>query len=112
MTHFDARWHDEIGIRMAVGAMQRHIVVMVLGRGLRLIAAGCVLGGLLAYVFSRFFAAWMAGAPSMDVTTVGLVCGLLVAVGLAASMVPAIQATRVDQLGRSARRMTDWFYCG
>ena len=33
MTHFDALWHDEIGIRMAVGAMQRHIVVMVLGRG-------------------------------------------------------------------------------
>ena len=88
----------EIGIRMAVGAMQRHIVVMVLGRGLRLIAAGCVLGGLLAYVFSRFFAAWMAGAPSMDVTTVGLVCGLLVAVGLAASMVPAIHAARVDPL--------------
>jgi len=88
----------EIGIRMALGAQQSSILKMILGKGARLIAAGIVIGLGVSYWLTRFLASQIWGVSVRDPWTFTAVLILIVFVGLAACLLPARRAARVDPM--------------
>jgi putative ABC transport system permease protein len=88
----------EIGIRLAFGAEQGDIRKLVIARGVRLLAAGLVLGVAGALVLTRCASSLLFQVSSTDpVTFIGAVL-LLAAVALAASYLPARRAAKVDPM--------------
>ena len=86
----------EIGIRVALGAARSDIRRLVFGSGLRLVAAGAVLGLGGAYALALVARSQLAGIQPFDAVTYGAIA---VAVGAAAAIAvwqPARQAARVD----------------
>jgi putative ABC transport system permease protein len=88
----------EIGIRMALGAQQSRILQMILAKGVRLLAAGILLGLFASYGLTRFLASQIWGVSATDPWTFAGVAVLVVAVGLGACFLPARRATCVDPL--------------
>ena len=88
----------EIGIRVAMGAERRHVLRLVLKRGLvlTLIGAGAGLAGALA--LTRFLASMLYGVRPNDVVTFAAVTLVLAAIALLACYVPARRATKVDPM--------------
>jgi putative ABC transport system permease protein len=86
----------EIGVRSALGATPRDILGLVLGHGARLAAVGATIGVAGSLALTRFLRALLFGIePSDPVTLLGVVA-LLGGVTLAACVVPAVRALRVD----------------
>lgn len=96
MSFSVVRRTQEIGIRLALGAPHRRVLREVVAGGLRLAALGTGLGVTLAFVVSRVLESQLYGVSVRDgfVFTGGV--GVLVAVSLIASLVPALRASRVD----------------
>jgi putative ABC transport system permease protein len=88
----------EIGIRLALGAQPGAVLLSTLAQGVRLAAAGLVLGVLSAIGLSRLVAGLLYGVGTSDVLTYGAVVTLLAAVALLAAYVPARRAARVDPM--------------
>ena len=86
----------EIGIRMAVGAEPRRILVMILGRALLIVAIGMAVGLPLALGSLRVARNFLYGVSPSHPGTVGGVLVLLTLVGLSAGLVPALHAARTD----------------
>jgi putative ABC transport system permease protein len=86
----------EIGVRTALGASRTRIAGLVLGQGLRLTALGVALGLAGAMLAGRAIAAMLFGVSPLDPLTYGGMIGLLGAIALLASWVPAWRAARVD----------------
>jgi predicted lysophospholipase L1 biosynthesis ABC-type transport system permease subunit len=88
----------EIGIRMALGANPRAIVSGVIGRGLRLTSVAIVLGLAGSLALTRLLAGQLAGVTPTDPLTFGTSIVLLLGAALAACLLPARRASRVDPL--------------
>jgi putative ABC transport system permease protein len=88
----------EIGIRLALGATRRNILRDVLGQGLRLAAAGAVIGLVGALIVSRGMAGLLYGVKPTDPVTFAAVAVLLIFVALLACYLPARSATKVDPM--------------
>jgi len=88
----------EIGVRMALGAGALEIVWMVLRRALTLMAIGVALGVAGALALTRLMAGLLYEVRPTDGTTFFMSALLLAALAVAASLVPAWRATRVDPL--------------
>jgi putative ABC transport system permease protein len=88
----------EIGLRIAIGARRGEVMRLVLGRGLALSLAGVALGLLAALLTGRLMQGILFGIPARDPATFVGVPLLLTAVALAASLIPALRATRVDPI--------------
>jgi putative ABC transport system permease protein len=86
----------EIGVRLAIGADQRRVVQWIGAEGLRITAAGVVLGTAGALLFSRFLEGMLHGVPPTDPASYAVTVALLVAAALMACLVPAIRASRTD----------------
>ena len=86
----------EIGIRLAIGAQPASIVALLLGHGLRLLVAGVGLGLAGALLGTRYIEAQLFGVTATDPLTFFGGCAVLAAAGLAASLIPALRAMRVD----------------
>jgi putative ABC transport system permease protein len=93
-----ARRTHEFGIRIALGAQRKDVLGMILGESLRLVGAGIAVGSLAAFGLTRLLAQLLYGVGSADPATFVAVAALLAFVGLAASLIPAARATRVDPL--------------
>jgi putative ABC transport system permease protein len=90
---------QEIGVRMALGAKQGQVLWLVFKRGLLQLAIGLSIGLLGAYGLSRVLSPLLAsGVTATDPLTFASIAAMLTIVGLAASLVPARRATRVDPL--------------
>jgi ABC-type antimicrobial peptide transport system permease subunit len=86
----------EFGIRIALGAGASDVTGMVMMQGLRLVAAGLVIGLAVAWVMARFIAALLfAIRPTDGLTLVGISCALAV-VAAVACWLPARRAAVVD----------------
>jgi putative ABC transport system permease protein len=88
----------EVGVRMALGARPRGILALMLNQGLRMAGTGAAIGGALALFLSGWLRSTMHGIPPLDGLALAAPAALLVAATLAASLVPARRAARVDPL--------------
>ncbi len=90
----------EIGIRLALGARRGVVVRMLVGQGLRSVAAGLGIGVVLALGASLVLRSAIAnfGGSAFDMWIYGGVVALLGAVGLVALLVPALRGSRVNPL--------------
>lgn len=88
----------EIGIRMAVGAKARDVLLMVLGKTARLAAIGLSIGLLGAFFMSHTMVKAMFGMISLDFTTFVGFTALLAGVALLAGYVPAQRAASVNPM--------------
>ncbi|MFI5231791.1 MAG: ADOP family duplicated permease [Gemmatimonadales bacterium] len=86
----------ELGIRIALGAQSHNVMELVMGQGLKLTAAGLLIGAGGGVVAGRAMRALLYGVAPIDPVTLAVVGILLTAVALAASYAPANRATRVD----------------
>jgi putative ABC transport system permease protein len=86
----------ELGIRMALGAEKRDVLRLVLGQGLTLTLIGVAAGLISAYALTRLMASLLYGVTATDYLTFGSVSAVLIAVGMAASYMPARRATKVN----------------
>jgi predicted permease len=91
-----SRRRREIGIRLAIGARPREVVAMVVKQGLALALGGAVLGVLAALGVTRFAVSLLYGVTPTDALTFVAVPALLTLVALAACLLPARAAARVD----------------
>jgi len=87
----------EIGVRMALGAQPRQILLMILRQGIVIVAIGLGLGVLAALAAARVVGTFLAVSPT-DPTTYVAVSVLLTLVALAACAIPARRAMRVDPM--------------
>jgi putative ABC transport system permease protein len=93
-----ARRTSEIGTRIALGATRVQVTRMVLRQGLVLVSAGLVIGLGAARALSRSISSLLFGVTPTDASSFVLVAGLLLAVTIAASVIPARRAARIDPL--------------
>ncbi|HSB17074.1 MAG TPA: ABC transporter permease [Bryobacteraceae bacterium] len=93
-----ARRTHEIGIRMALGAEPGDVLVMVLGQGLAITAAGVVIGLAGAWMSTRVLETLLFGIRPSDGVAFACGSGVLSVTVLLASLIPARRATRVDPL--------------
>ena len=87
--------HREIGIRMALGARKRQIIELIVGRSMKVVAAGLVLGFALALTGARLLTSLLYGIAPTDPLTLLGVGALLALVGLLASLAGARKGAAV-----------------
>jgi predicted permease len=93
-----ARRRREFGIRLAIGARPREILMMTLRQGLTLAFVGTAVGFLMALGLTRFGASLLYGVSPTDGMTFVIVPSFLMAVALLACMLPARAAARLDPI--------------
>jgi putative ABC transport system permease protein len=89
---------QEIGMRMALGADARNVSWLILKRGLAQIAIGLALGLTGAYFIATVIGSLLVQVTPRDPVTFTVIAALLTAVAVAACLVPARRATRLDPL--------------
>ena len=95
---FVAQRTQEIGIRLALGAERGSILRMVLRQGLLLAGIGIALGLTGAAGVARLLRSWLYGVEALDPLTFAAVPAVLVLVTLAACVIPARRAARLDPI--------------
>jgi putative ABC transport system permease protein len=89
----------ELGIRMALGAERSQILRLVLADGLRISAAGALVGLLASLALGRVIASFLFGVGAADPLTLTAVSLTLLGVAALASYLPARRASRLDPVG-------------
>jgi putative ABC transport system permease protein len=88
----------EVGLRLALGALRGQIVRQFLWQGLAVCIAGCVAGWALAAASARLLAGLLYGVSPSDIPTLSAVILLVLIVAAAASLFPAVRASRVEPM--------------
>jgi putative ABC transport system permease protein len=88
----------EIGMRMVFGAPRASILNLVVGEGLRLSAAGMIVGLAGALAVTRVMGSMLVGVNPADPITFAAIVALFAAIAVAASWVPARRASRLDPM--------------
>jgi predicted permease len=88
----------EIGIRIAMGAQTDGVLRLVVGQGMRLAAAGLVLGLLVAFAAMRLLGSLLFGVSAHDPLTFAGVSLVLALAAVLACYIPARRATKVDPI--------------
>jgi predicted permease len=86
----------EIGVRIAIGAANRHILALVLQSGFLPLGVGIVLGLVAAFVGNRLLASLLVGVSPADPITLAVACGTLIVAAALGCWLPARRATRID----------------
>src|SRR4051812_20135219 len=86
----------EFGIRMALGARARDVVLMLLGQSLRTIVVGVALGLLGGFGLSRALNSMFFRMTAADPVVLGLISLLMLIVALTAAWLPVHRVTRID----------------
>ena len=98
MSNTVALRRTELGIRAALGAEARQLVGLVLGRSLRLTFVGLLVGGVGAIALGDLLASQIPGVTPRDPLLLAAAAVLLTSIALAAAVLPAHRAGRVDPL--------------
>jgi len=98
MTYTIAQRAQEFGIRLALGAAPKDIVWLVTAQGLRLTAAGTLIGLAGAWIGSQMLEELLYGVGPTNPIILASAAALLVLTALMACVVPTLRALRVDPL--------------
>jgi putative ABC transport system permease protein len=93
-----ARRTCEVGLRMAVGAGRRRIVALILGSGMKPVALGLAIGGGGALALARGLSALLFDVQPTDPAVFVSALASLAVAALAACLLPALRAARVDPM--------------
>jgi putative ABC transport system permease protein len=96
MSYSVAQRSRELGVRIALGAARTDVLRLVLRQGMSLALTGIVIGMGAAFGLTRVIESQLYGVRATDPATFVLVAGLLGCTALAANLIPAWRATRVD----------------
>lgn len=89
---------NEIGTRIALGAARSNVLALILSEGIKLVAAGMLLGLTGALVVTRSLSSLLFGVRATDPLSYVLVSVLLICIGAAASYLPAYRASTLDPI--------------
>jgi putative ABC transport system permease protein len=98
MSYSVAQRTNEIGIRLALGAQSRDVLLMIVKQGGALILLGLVIGLVGAYLATKLIESLLFGVTAKDPFTFAAVALLLAIVALLACYIPALRATKVDPM--------------
>jgi putative ABC transport system permease protein len=93
-----ARRTPEIGVRIALGASRREVLLLILREGVVLAVVGVIVGIGLAVVAGSGMKTLLFGVTPVDPVTFGGVGIALLLTAVAASLLPALRAARVDPM--------------
>ena len=88
----------ELGLRMALGASVKDLLGIVISHGLRLTAAGIVIGAIAAVILTRLLGNMLYQVSPRDPLAFGLALVVITIASLAACFLPAWRATRIDPI--------------
>jgi putative ABC transport system permease protein len=94
-----AQRHQEIGVRMALGAARGDILRLVVRDGVVIALGGIVLGLAGSFALGRVMAGLLVGVSARDPLTFAAAALLLLVVALIASYTPALRASRIEPAG-------------
>jgi predicted permease len=96
MSYLVAQRTQEIGVRIALGARSSNIVSLILRGSVGMAAAGLVIGTVITLATGRFIQPLLFETSAKDPIVLAGVAAVLLVVAIAASVVPALRAKRVD----------------
>jgi len=86
----------ELGVRLALGAGRSRVVRLIVMQGVRVAAAGVMLGGGIALLAGHWISPLLFNVAPTDTRVFGVVIATMLIVAAAASMIPAARAARLD----------------
>ncbi len=98
ISYMVARRGNEIGIRIALGANRSQVLGMVMREAGLLLVAGVTIGTVLSLVAARAAESMLFDLKPYDAPTLIAAAGLLIAIGAAASFLPARRAAKLDPM--------------
>jgi putative ABC transport system permease protein len=98
MSYTVTRRSNEMGIRLAMGARRSEVLRMVLADAGTLVAIGLVAGVALGAGAATAARSLLFGLQPTDPVTLGAAVAMLAAIGLVASYIPALRASRLDPM--------------
>lgn len=98
MSYLVSRSTHAIGVRIALGAQAPDILGMVIRHGMELVAIGIAVGSIGALTLTRSMASLLFGITPTDAITFSSVALILTAAALAATLIPALRAMRVNPM--------------
>jgi ABC-type antimicrobial peptide transport system permease subunit len=96
IAHSVSRRTREVGIRIALGAERGQVLRLILAEGGRLALVGIALGVLASAAAARVLESLLYGVSGFDPAAYTIAAGVLLLVALAANLVPALTAARID----------------
>jgi putative ABC transport system permease protein len=98
ISYFVVQRTHEIGVRVALGAQTRDVLMLIIGHAMRLVGIGMLAGFILALLSTRALSALLYNVSAFDWATFIAVPLVLGAVALVASYIPALRAMRADPM--------------
>jgi FtsX-like permease family/MacB-like periplasmic core domain len=98
LAYATERRTGEIGIRFALGAQQADVMSMICGENLSIALGGCLAGLAASIAASRVIASFLYSTTPRNPVILGASAFLLISIAAAASLIPAIRASRIDPI--------------
>jgi predicted permease len=96
MAYMVSQGTRELGIRLALGATPRRVLLLVVGQSAVVAGLGVAAGLVCAFAATRFMRSLLFGIDASDPATFASIATILAAVTLVASFIPARRAARID----------------
>ena len=96
VTYSAARRRSEIGLRLALGALPRDVMRMVLREGLGLVVLGILAGVPLVWLAAKYIKSELFQMNALDPLSVTLALGILLLAAFAAVLIPAVRASSLQ----------------
>jgi putative ABC transport system permease protein len=92
MAHYVQQHSKDICIRLVLGGSPRAVLRLIVGQGMKVVVGGVALGLLTALALTRLMSTLLFGIGTSDASTFAAVTLFLLAIALAACVVPARRA--------------------
>jgi predicted permease len=98
LSQWTAQRTQEFGVRSALGAQRRNVLVLVIRQGMLLAGIGMAAGLVVTVYATRALGGLLYGVRPVDRATIAIVCFLLAVVALSATYIPARRAAKIDPM--------------